>query len=268
MRGPSTRSTETVVDRVGEVVEAGADATRLGEQLFTLTGILDGQPQLRRVLTDATIEDDRKVHLVEGLLDEFDDSTVSVAAHASRQRWSAAGDLAGAVERGGITALLVAADAAGELDEVEDGLFRFARIVEAEPQLREALADRSAPTGARHQLVDDLLADHVGAASLHLVQQAVSGRHRSVLAALAEMQRLAAARRQRLVAEVRVARPLGAALRKRLSEVLERMFDHDLQLNVIVDPGVLGGVTVAVGDHVVDGTVATRLADAHRRLAG
>ncbi len=96
----------------------------------------------------------------------------------------------------------------------------------------------------------------------------MAGRHRSVLAALAEMQRLAAARRQRLVAVVRVARPLSAALRDRLAAALTARFGQELQLNVIVDPDVMGGVRVTVGDQVIDGSVSTRLAEARRRLTG
>jgi len=268
MQGPSARSAEAVLDRVGEAVEAVADATRLGTELFALTEILDAQPRLRRVLTDPSLDDDRLVELVEGLLSSFDDTTVAVAATAVRQRWSATRDLADAVEAAGVHAFLAAAEADGDLDELEDELFRFARIVAAQPELVEALTDRKAPVAARQQLVDSLLADHVGTSSLQLVRQAVTGRQRSVLGALGEMQRLAAARRERLVAEVRVARPLSADMYEKLSTVLAQTFDHELQLNVIVDPEVLGGVTVTVGDQVVDGTVATRLADAHRRLAG
>lgn len=267
MQGSSTASTETVVGKVEEVVAAGADPVMLGAQLFALTHVLDTQPGLRRVLTDPSIDDDRLAELVEGLLHDFDDATVQVAAAATRQRWSAGRDLGDAVERGGVTAFLLAADAEHQLDEVEDELFRFARIVRADPHLGEALGDRTAPTQARQQLVDDLLQDQVGVSSLHLVRQAVVGRHRSVLASLGEMQRLAAARRERLVAEVRVASPLSDELHDRLATRLAQMFDHELQLNVVVDPDVLGGVTVSVGDHVVDGTVSTRLAEAHRRLA-
>ena len=268
MRGPSERSREAVVDRVVEAVASGAEAAVLGEQLFTLCRTLDDQAGLRRMLTDPSVEADRRAGVVEGLLHAFDDATVTVAALAVRQRWSATRDLADALERGGATAFLLAAENAGDLDEVEDELFRFARIVEAQPALRAALGDRASPLTARRQLVETLLADRVGEPTLRLVQHAVTGRHRSVPAALVEMQRLAAARRERLVAVVRVARPLTAALRRRLEAALAEMFDHEVQLNVIVDPDVLGGVRVVVGDDVVDGTVATRLAEARRLLAG
>ncbi len=268
MRGPSAQATEAVLDRVAESVAGGADATELGEELVATSRVLDSQPVLRRVLTDPSVEGDRKVELVEGLLHDLDDTTLAVVSHACRQRWSGSKDIVDALEQGGVTAFLVAAETAGELDEVEDELFRFARIVEAEPRLREALGDRTAPAVARQQLVDNLLADRAGDSTVALARTAVAGRHRSVTAALAGMQRMAAARRDRLVAVVRVAQPLDESLRERLSGALAQMFEHDLQLNVIVDPEVMGGARVTVGDYVIDGTVSTRLADAHRRLAG
>jgi len=288
MRGASSRATWVVIERVEEAVGtdrgpsalqrvqhvltggsgAGASGTQLGVELFSLSRVLDDEPTLRRVLTDPTVEADRRVGLAEQLLSDYHQDTVTVVSDAVRQRWSQPRDLADGLEQGGITAFLAAAQAEGELDELEDGLFRFARIIEGDPELRDALNDRSAPVEARQRLVESLLDDRVGAATVQLARQAAAGRHRSVVSSLADMQRLAAARRQRLVAVVRVARPLSDELRDRLAAALTTRFGHELQLNVIVDPDVLGGVRVTVGDEVVDGTVATKLAEARRRLTG
>jgi F-type H+-transporting ATPase subunit delta len=293
MRGASSRASRTVIERVEAAAGTGggadgarsalqrvqqvltggaagpaASGTRLGEELFALCGVLDAEPTLRRVLTDPTVEADRRAALAEQLLSNYGDDTVAVVKDAVRQRWSRPRDLADGLEQGGITAFLVAAQAEGELDELEDGLFRFARIIEGEPQLRDALNDRTAPVEARQRLVDALLGDRVGSATVQLARQGVAGRHRSVVGSLAEMQKLAAARRQRLVAVVRVARPLSDELRERLAAALTARFGHELQLNVIVDPDVVGGVRVTVGDEIVDGTVATKLAEARRRLTG
>lgn len=268
MRGPSVGSDTAVLDAVVASVGSGADSDRLGTQLFEVAATFDSQVTLRRALTDPAVDGDRKATLVEQLFHAFDERTVALVCDAVRRLWSQPRDLADSVERAGVTALLVAAEDADAIDELEDELFRFTRIVESAPQLREALSDRTAPAQARRRLVEELLGDRVNTSSVRLAQQAVSGRHRSVTEALKQMQRLAAGRRERLVAVVRVAEPLADQLRDRLAAALARMFDHELQLNVVVDPEVLGGVRVTVGDQVVDGTVLSRLAGARRRLVG
>jgi len=268
MRGASARAVAVVVERVGELLDDGANCAALGEQLFALCGVLDSQPNLRRALSDPSIDADRRADLFGGLLSDFDDATVDVARLAVRQRWSVSRDLSDALEQGAISAYLAEAEAAGDLDELEDELFRFSRIVEADPELRDTLGDRSAPVDIRQRLVDELIGEQVGRPTLRLVRHAVTLRHRTVLLGLVQMQRFAAARRERLVAVVRVAGPLSPAMRRRLQATLTDRFHHDLQLNVIIDPDVLGGVRVSVGDHVIDGTVSTRLAEARRRLAG
>jgi F-type H+-transporting ATPase subunit delta len=121
---------------------------------------------------------------------------------------------------------------------------------------------------AKRGLLDALLRDKVPPVTLALVQQAASGRHRSFGAALTEFQRLAAARRQRLIATVRVARPLDDASYRRMADALSGRYGGRVHLNVIVDPDVLGGARVEIGDEVVDGTVANRLEDVRRRIAG
>jgi F-type H+-transporting ATPase subunit delta len=100
------------------------------------------------------------------------------------------------------------------------------------------------------------------------VQQSLSGSHRTVAVALAAYQKVAAEVRGEGVATVRVARPLADAERDRLAAALASSYGRDVHLNVIVDPEVIGGIRVEIGDDVIDGTVASRLDDAGRRLAG
>jgi F-type H+-transporting ATPase subunit delta len=103
---------------------------------------------------------------------------------------------------------------------------------------------------------------------MRLAQQATSGSHRTVAVAVEEYQKVAAAQRDRLVALVHVAAPLGEAESERLRTTLARQYGREVHLNVLVDPGVIGGVRVEVGGDVIDGTVASRLDEARRRLAG
>jgi len=114
--------------------------------------------------------------------------------------------------------------------------------------------------------VHDLLADKVDDSTSTLLGQAVAGRHRSLANVLETYQRVAAKRRDSMIATVWVAAPLAEDQRERLAQALSKQQDKKIHVNVVVDPEVLGGVRVAVGDEVLDSTVETRLRQAHRRL--
>jgi F-type H+-transporting ATPase subunit delta len=165
-----------------------------------------------------------------------------------------------------VTAHVAKADAAGRLDELEDNLFRFSRIAEADSGLREALSEQDFSPEGKRALVRRLVEDKVDDSTLHLLLQAVAGRHRSLPAVLAQYQRIAASRRDSMIATVWVASPLSEEHRERLTRALSAQHDKQIHLNVIIDPEVLGGVRVAVGDEVLDSTVEARLKQAQRRL--
>lgn len=269
MPSGSTQSQAAVEAAVDKVVDAGADAPVLGDDLFAVVGILDSEPSLRRVLTEPSVPAEAKSQLLANLLTgKVSEAASEVVSSAVEHRWSRGRDLADALEHAGYAAHLAKAEADGQLDAVEDELFRFERIVDAEPRLREALGDRLAPASVKRELVDSLLSEKVTETTRRLVNHVVSGRERSFAAAVEALQRAAAGRRDRFVATVRVASPLTATQSRRLATALKREYGHAVQLNVIVDPRVLGGVRVNIGDDIIDSTIASRLAEAHRRLAG
>jgi F-type H+-transporting ATPase subunit delta len=263
-------------DTGGDELQAALEQT--GDTLFAVANLLDREVGLRRTLSDPSVEGDAKVGIVEGLLSgRVSAGALSVTADAVRLRWSRPGDLPVALAQIGAQALFTVAQLRGELDGVEDDLFRFARVLEREPELRRALMDAGRPADDRVSLLRDVLGatpERPGGTSgrvitVRLLESAVrSPRTRSLDAAVDELSRLAAARRQQLVASVRVARPLDEAQAQRLGESLRRLYGRAVTLQVEVDPDVLGGAVVRVGDEVVDGSVARRLEEARRRLAG
>ena len=149
-----------------------------------------------------------------------------------------------------------------------DELFGLGEVVKGNSALRDALSDPARSTADKRTLVDSLLQDKALPGTVLLAQQALEGTYRTIGVALADYERTAAAVVQQRVATVRVARPLADEDRDRLAAALERQYDRPVHLNVVVDPSVLGGVRVEIGDDVIDGTVASRLDDARRRLAG
>ena len=165
-------------------------------------------------------------------------------------------------------AVLATAEADGSLARVEEELFRFSRALAGQREVRRTLFDTSVPADARARLVEDILAGRTSPVTLTLAKRlAAAPRGRRYVPALGHLADLIAARRQRQVATVSTATPLSDAQRDRLAEILERAYGRVVQLNVVVDPNVLGGLRVQVGPQVVDATVLARLADARRRLA-
>jgi F-type H+-transporting ATPase subunit delta len=174
-----------------------------------------------------------------------------------------------AVEDLAVEAALQQAEAEGALDEVEDELFRFGRIVDREPALRSSLTDRNLPDDLRRQLLHRLLDGKIANVSAALIERAViAPRGRTLERVLESYTDLAAKRRERLVAHVTSAVDLSAEQQANLAEALKREFGHDVRLQVVVDPDLVGGLTVRVGDELIDGSVARHLDAARRQLTG
>ena len=270
MRGTSRASLAAVESRWEPVLEAaGSQATVLGEQLFALVDALDASGSLRRVLADPSVEGDAKAELAGRLLAAADPRTVAVAQDLARARWSAEGDLADAAQRLGTSAVLAAAQSAGRLEQVEQELFAVIGALAGQRELRRALFDSRVPGFARADLAEQVLGSQISPTTLLLARRAAAApRGRRYVAWLGDAVDLIAERRQHRVATVTVAAPLTDAQRTRLSGVLATALGGQVELDVVVDPRVIGGMRVQSGPDVIDSTVLARLADARRRLAG
>jgi F-type H+-transporting ATPase subunit delta len=166
-------------------------------------------------------------------------------------------------------ALLSVGEAEGALDRVQDELYAFAKAVEQHGDLREALTDAALPAENRKAVLDDLLGNRAHPVTLRLASFLVdAGQLRRLGAIAEELARMAAQRSERTLAEVRSAVPLSDAQRERLRTVLGDATGRPVELKVVVDPAVLGGLVARVGDEVFDGSVASRLSDARRHLTG
>ena len=269
MRGSSRTSLAAAKDRLAEVLAGDADAGRLGDELFAVAGLLDGQAGLRRVLADPTRTARAKAGLVGDLLrSRLSAATVDLVSAVVGERWSEPADLADAVEQLAMLAIIETAERAGKLDDLEDELFRFGRVVNGVPALRTALSNPFFPAERKRALLDALLGGKVTEPTMRLVTQvALEARGRNLDAGLEECARLAAERRERLVAEVHVAIELTPEQRGRLAAALAATYGRDVHLNIVLDPKVIGGMSVQIAGERIDGTMASRLAGVRRRLA-
>jgi F-type H+-transporting ATPase subunit delta len=170
--------------------------------------------------------------------------------------------------RGYAEAMFSVAEAEDALEAVEDELFRFARALEGQQGLRDALTDPALPTDRKRAVLADVLGDRANPQTVNLLGFVVEqGRARDLPAIVDELVALAAERRRAAVAEVRTAIPLDAERRERLAEALGKATGKNVELKVVVDPSVVGGVVARVGDQVIDGSVRRRLELARERLS-
>ncbi|HEY3908031.1 MAG TPA: F0F1 ATP synthase subunit delta [Streptosporangiaceae bacterium] len=271
MRGASRASLSGAKERLASAL-AGASATQaasLGGELFAVTGLLDREPALRRNMSDASIDAAARSGLAQSLLSgKISDVALAQVTGLTGERWSEPSDLADAAEQLAVLAICTAADQQGQLDEVEDELFRFGRIVGADSGLRYALSNLFVPAEGRRSLVTELLTGKVTDPGLLLISQAASyPRGRGMDASLEFFAGLAAALRERLVAEVHVAAPLSSGQRARLAALLAAAYGHDVHLNMVIDTELVGGMTVRIEDELINGSIASRLAELRRDLA-
>ena len=259
---------------IGRVVGAvrgapsAADLESLPNDLFAVVDAFESSVALRRAVTDPSTPEAGRQRLVHNLLDgKMSKTAVQIVADGAAMRWAGGRTFAAALERQAVRATLIQADQDGSLGETEDELFRFARVVEGSPSLRNALSDRAVPLAQRQVLVGELLDGRASDATVSLARRAVNARERTFAHTIEGFVTLAAAQRSRVVATVRVAQPLDADQRERLRAALSKQVGRAVAIQEIVEPGVIGGIRVELGDEVIEGTVSARLEQA-RRLFG
>jgi F-type H+-transporting ATPase subunit delta len=248
---------------------------RVADELFQVAALLTRELRLRRVLADPSLPAEAKRGLLTELLGErFHELTLRAldvlvtggdGAEPPRLAPVVFVDL---VEQLGAQALFIRAEADGALDDVEDELFRLSRLVEREHGLRAALSAIDLPAERKTVLLDALLAGRANPLTVRLVRQVVlSQRGRTIERALEDLARLAAAHRGRVIAEVTTAVPLDAERAERLREVLTGLHGGPVRLQVVIDPSIIAGVIVRIGDEIIDGSARRQLERARTQLA-
>lgn len=268
LRGSSAEALQVLGERVDNDDFTLEQFAELGLDLFGLAALLRSEPTLRRTLTDVSTPAQAKAALVHGLLDgKAGTAAVEVLAEASGLRWLSARDLADALEHLGVIAVVRSAGRR-EAVRLSDELFLVGQVVNDSPDLRIALSDPARSREDKGELLRRLLEGRALPATVTLTEQALVGSFRSVHAAITEFQKVAAATQGEGVALVRTARELSDTERSRLADALSAQYGRPVHLNVEVEPALLGGLRVEIGDDVIDGTVVARLDNARRKLAG
>jgi F-type H+-transporting ATPase subunit delta len=240
----------------------------LGAELLSVSSVVTREGTLRAALTDPGVPGEARAALARRLLGErVSTSTVDVVAEAVARRWSSAHDLAEALEVLGAEATFAGAEADGRLDAVEEELFRVARTVEGSAELQSLLSDPALADDTKARVLGDLLSGRTQPETAALVQHAVlHADGRRLTDVLGTLVTAAAERREQLLADVRAPVPLSDEQQDRLAAALTRLYGRSVTVAASVEPELLGGAVVRVGDEIIDGSVATRLGHLRRRL--
>ena len=171
------------------------------------------------------------------------------------------------VVRGYAEAMVSIAEAEGELEPVEEQVYAFAKMVEKRAKVREALIDPELPNENKRNLIGEVLGERANPVAVNLLSMLVEqGRARDIGRIAESLVEVAAERRQQVVGEVRSAVPLTDAQRRRLAEALSSATGRKVEVKVIVDPDLVGGVVARVGDVIFDGSIRSRLDEAKQQL--
>ena len=239
----------------------------VAEQLFTAARSIGGSLQLRAIIADQSTDAASKREAVEIVFGRtFSPVALELLRTAAGSRWSSGDDLLGGIEELGLRAAAVSAPSG---TTIGSELFAFSRAVSSNAELELAVGSKLGDTASKVQLVETLLGGKVSAQTLvivkHLVQQP---RGRRIGALVRYAASVVADQAGLAVATVTSARPIPTDQLDRLRQGLSRTYGRALEINPVVDPAVIGGVRVQVGDDVIDGSVASRLNDLRLQLAG
>ena len=244
-------------------------AAKLSSELFLAAEVLASNVPLRRAFADMSRDAASKETLVKDLFGKtLGSAALTVLTDVATLRWSAGGDIVHVLEQLAIEAEGSAANINGELDRVEDELFEISRVIAENFELRKALVGPGT-TSAKSTLVSDVLGKRASESTVRLAVALVTSlRGRSIEAGFADYLSALANRRDRLIANVRVAVAITDTQKVRLAQAIEKQVGQPIRVNIQVDPSILGGVSVKFADELVDGSISNRLAGAGRALVG
>jgi F-type H+-transporting ATPase subunit delta len=250
---------------------------QLAKELFGILGMVDSSAGLRRARTDPSRNGDEKSALVRQLVGgKVSADAADIAGGLASSRWANARDIGDALETLAATVVIsvaenksaVSASGITGLEELENDLFSFNQAVASSHEVQRALSEPQASAAAKATLAERLVPGVSEEAKVLITQAVTQPRGIKPTRLVGRFAELAAKRQQRWIATVSVTRPLTQTQLARLQAGLNALYGRELKVNVNVDPALIGGIRVQVGDEVLDASVITRLSELQRQLAG
>ena len=244
--------------------QSGVDLAT-GEQLLTAALTVDGAPHLRAALADDAADPADRQAVVNALFSGYTKTAQTVIAALVAGRWSSPDDLVGGIEQLGIRAL---AASAPSTVSINDELFAFSAAVASDPELELAVSSKLGAADAKVALVERLIGGKASKQTVAILSALIAQpRGRRIAELIRYASTIVAEQAGASIATVTVAAPLGVAQAGRLAKALSAQYGANIRINEVVDPSILGGMRVQIGDEIIDGTIANRITDLRLRLA-
>jgi F-type H+-transporting ATPase subunit delta len=255
---------------LAEVVnkQSPTELAQFANDLFVILSVLSSSIGVRRALTDNARDASAKAELISNLFGKnISSAAQSLLASAASLRWSSPGEIADAIENLAVEAESAVAGKNGELEKLENQLFDFARVLKANPDLRQALNTSADTDEGKLALLEAVIKGKYSSSTLNLLRKVVTLRRgRSIDATLAAYSHYVSSRKDRLVAHVKSAVELSSSQIEKLVAALTKQMGRPVHINLEIDPKVLGGISIRYADDVIDGTIVNRIAEAGRAL--
>ena len=268
--GSSRASVLALRKTLAEVVnkQSPTELAQFANDLFVILSVLSSSIGVRRALTDNARDASAKAELISNLFGKnISSAAQSLLASAASLRWSSPGEIADAIENLAVEAESAVADKNGELEKLENQLFDFARVLKANPDLRQALNTSADTDEGKLSLLEAVIKGKYSSSTLNLLRKVVTLRRgRSIDATLAAYSHYVSSRKDRLVAHVKSAVELSSSQIEKLVAALTKQMGRPVHINLEIDPKVLGGISIRYADDVIDGTIVNRIAEAGRAL--
>ena len=242
---------------------------KFAEEIFAIGAAIGSSVQLRNILSDPSGEKKAKAGALQAVFGKaVSKEALEFATTLSGYRWSKGGDLVAAFTQLGVFTIAGIVAKGKKLEELEGELFAFNQALASDRELQSAFSSRQATLDAKLELIDTLTKKKVSDAAAILLRNAVINSKNVRLAVVLEgFIKQVSAYASRLVANVIVAAELSKSQLERLQASLTKTYGQDINLNVAIDPSILGGVKVQVAGEIIDGSVVARLNQAKMQLA-
>jgi F-type H+-transporting ATPase subunit delta len=264
----STRQAIAAAKEAIKPLLASADLNFAAE-LFAIAEAIASSVQLRNILSDPSAENAAKQGALNAVFGKSaSKSAVEFVTSLVALRWSTGRDLVAGIEQIAVYAVASIAAADKSISTLEAELFAVRQTIDSDQELQFALSSKTASEASKLALIETLISAKVSGATNLLVRNAVLiARRERVSVVLEQFAKQVSAVATRLVATVTVAAPLQAQQLDRLGAALAKTYGQDLQLNIEIDPTLIGGLRVQVADEIIDGSLSSRLNEARLQLA-